>query len=382
MYRIAKIIVVAWLTLFLSSNAENCKILFVVDTFPEYTFSGIIHQLVAAKKANFDVSIHAVEVSSCTYNDPALIEYDLLGKIYVQDIPTDLSSYQIILCQSGALAHTYSVLKKKLGLKAHIITYIHKTDLSLDLFKRATIGRTFFVDVDKFICDSLYTKHQLELRGCKSSRITVIPTPVDIKKFQFRLAVLDPQDTIRFISVGPLNECRPYQDIIRLLKERLLKNNPHLKLVYTIVGEGSCYEQITQAISDYKMENYVELVGWCSADTVAELLSKSHIFLLPLCTTYDGVQEGIPDCLKEAMAVGTIVVTTRHGGIHEIVKNGLTGILVPERDISYFGSCLLSLIKHSELWPSMQLNARKLVEQTYNIERFERRFSKLLYSLC
>ena len=46
----------------------------------------------------------------------------------------------------------------------------------------------------------------------------------------------------------------------------------------------------------------------------------------------DSNQEGIPNSMLEAMSSGLPVVATYHGGIPEAVENGVTGLLVPEKD--------------------------------------------------
>ena len=61
----------------------------------------------------------------------------------------------------------------------------------------------------------------------------------------------------------------------------------------------------------------------------------------PSVTALDGdEEEGIPNAVKEAMAMGLPVVSTWHGGIPELVEDGVAGLLVPERDETALAGCL------------------------------------------
>ena len=67
-------------------------------------------------------------------------------------------------------------------------------------------------------------------------------------------------------------------------------------------------------------------------------------------TAADGDEEGIPNVLKEAMASGMPVVGTRHAGIPELVEDGVSGFLVPERDAAALADALERLARAPERW--------------------------------
>jgi colanic acid/amylovoran biosynthesis glycosyltransferase len=75
------------------------------------------------------------------------------------------------------------------------------------------------------------------------------------------------------------------------------------------------------------------MVGAQKQHRVIEILESSHIFMLPSVTAANGDQEGLPVALMEAMAMGLPVLSTLHSGIPELVEDGLSGLLVPEKDV-------------------------------------------------
>jgi len=67
--------------------------------------------------------------------------------------------------------------------------------------------------------------------------------------------------------------------------------------------------------------------------------------------------------LKEAMAMGMPVISTLHGGIPELVEDGKSGFLVPERDANAIAQKLNYLIAHPEVWAEMGKAGRSRVEE-------------------
>ena len=69
-------------------------------------------------------------------------------------------------------------------------------------------------------------------------------------------------------------------------------------------------------------------------------------------TSQNGDSEGIPGAIVEALACGLPVLSTRHSGIPEVVQDGESGLLVPERDVNALAEKLEYLIEHPDLWPA------------------------------
>jgi len=122
-------------------------------------------------------------------------------------------------------------------------------------------------------------------------------------------------------------------------------------------------------ITELNVTNKVHLLGWRQRDEVIETLNQSHIFLAPSVTACNGDQEGIPVAIMEAMAMGMPVVSTLHSGIPELVENGISGILVPERDVDRLSEALADLINHPESWTAMGKAGRENISLNFHIEK-------------
>ena len=107
------------------------------------------------------------------------------------------------------------------------------------------------------------------------------------------------------------------------------------------------------------------------------------MLLAPSVTTENGDEEGIPGVIMEAFAQGLPVVSTRHAGIPEVVQDGESGFLVPERDVDGLAEKLQCLVERPALRSAMGRKGRNFVDEYYNIEKLNDRlvylYQKLLH---
>ena len=129
------------------------------------------------------------------------------------------------------------------------------------------------------------------------------------------------------------------------------------------------------------IKNYVKFLGGVEQEKVLDLYKQAHIFLLSSVTASNGDREGQALVLQEAQAVGLPIISTIHNGIPEGVRDGISGFLVPERDVEALVDRLIYLIKNQELWPHMGRAGRELVEKNYNIEKLCKRLVKMYQEL-
>jgi colanic acid/amylovoran biosynthesis glycosyltransferase len=69
------------------------------------------------------------------------------------------------------------------------------------------------------------------------------------------------------------------------------------------------------------------------------------------------------------MAMGLPVISTAHGGIPELVEDGISGFLVSERDTDAIAAKINYLIEHPALWSEMGRAGRARVEAKYDTNK-------------
>jgi colanic acid/amylovoran biosynthesis glycosyltransferase len=77
----------------------------------------------------------------------------------------------------------------------------------------------------------------------------------------------------------------------------------------------------------------------------------------------------LPTVLLEAMALGTPCVSTDVTGIPEVLRNGETGLMVPQRDPAALADAIERLLVDPELRVRLAGRARQLVEAEFDVRR-------------
>lgn len=108
---------------------------------------------------------------------------------------------------------------------------------------------------------------------------------------------------------------------------------------------------------------FVHHLGWIDSDKKDEYLRKCNIFVLP---TYF---EGLPMSLLEGMAYGCACVATEVGGIPQVMTNGKDGVIIPVKDVQSLKKALKDLLCNLEMQKALGKNARKTVEDKFEINR-------------
>ena len=137
-------------------------------------------------------------------------------------------------------------------------------------------------------------------------------------------------------------------------------------VVYHIVGDGPLRGELEALSHELGIADHIRFHGALPNDAVVALLAQTHVLLAPSVTAANGETEGIPNAVKEAMACGVPIVATRHSGIPELVEDGISGYLVPERDAPALAKRLLDLSRQPECWPAMGRAARAKIERDFD----------------
>ena len=183
---------------------------------------------------------------------------------------------------------------------------------------------------------------------------------------------------IKILTVARLTEKKGLEYSLKAIRHLL---NKGFIIEYTIVGDGPLEKQLRDMAIELQLQHQVHFLGKADQNEIVTLYKQSHLFLLPSVTAFDGDQEGIPVVLMEAQACGLPVISTWHTGIPELVVDGVSGFLVPEKDVDALTEKLAYLIEHPELWPEMGRRGREIVQEHFDSDKLNHRLVEIYQSL-
>lgn len=210
--------------------------------------------------------------------------------------------------------------------------------------------------------------------GIAAERVGVIYNGIDLEAFANghrdregarRAMGVDPNDLV-VIQVARLDYLKDHLTAIRAL-ERVAAQRPQVRLV--LVGEGPEREKIEAEVHQRQLASHVRFLGLRS--DVARLVPAADVFLLT------SISEGIPLTVIEAMAAGLPVVSTRVGGIGEIVVEGSTGLLACSGDDAALAEHLVQLADNRERRVQMGERGRQRAREVFSESQMHRSYLRL-----
>ena len=217
-----------------------------------------------------------------------------------------------------------------------------------------------------FTVVSEHMKRRLIRLGCPAKKITLIRSGIDLRKFPMHPLQQVKNGEFRLLSVGRLTEKKGMDTLIRAFR-KVGNRYPRAKLV--IVGDGEEKGRLRRLVRKYKLSKRVVFKGSLPHHAVQRELGKCHLFVIACKTARNGNQEGIPNVLMEAMATGRPVISTYHAGIPELIKNNVTGYLVPEKSPGKLARKIVQVMEAEREWPQIVAQARAKVERSHDIEK-------------
>ena len=282
-------------------------------------------------------------------------------------IPLSKKSYDIIHCQFGTQSFRGMSFRNINAPRAKLITSFRGHDISTYVQEYGDrVYDQLFKTGDFFLANCEYFQRRVLKLGCDEKKIVVHESGIDCTRFLYTPRHPHTDGRVRITTTGRLVEKKGIEYSIRAVAKQTLVN-PNIE--YNIIGDGPLREDLQQLIQDLDVSHVVKLLGQKNQQEIIEILNNSQIFIAPSVTAKDGNQDAPVNVLKEAMAMGMPVVSTYHGGIPELVEDGISGFLVPERDADALAEKLGYLIEHPEVWPQMGKAGRAYVEAHYDTNK-------------
>jgi glycosyltransferase involved in cell wall biosynthesis len=208
----------------------------------------------------------------------------------------------------------------------------------------------------------------------------VVPMGIDIARFTSgpRSAELVRRHGLgdfTILFVGRLTEDKGLLDLVEAL--RLLARSG-TDFTALLVGSGDQQAELERRVEECGLADRVVFVGWVANDDLVDYYNTADVFVGPSVVGSKGWQEAVGLVFVEALATGLPVISTRTGGIPDVVDDGVTGFLVDQRSPEQIFERLRTLHADRSLLATMGERGPATVEERYSWETVTRKYSAIL----
>lgn len=253
------------------------------------------------------------------------------------------------------------------------------------LFGRAR-GRILQL-IDCFIAISTQLRHALIKHGVPVSKIHMIPNGVELDSILpgtsvERTAVRGrfgiPRDAFVAICAGVIDRRKNNLDIVSAIAYVLANNldaGERVRLIFAGPFHNPEYSQkVTEYVESCNLSMQVLFTGQLDKETLISLYVASD-----LCV-FAGSNEGLPNALLEAKAVGLPVVAYRTYGVEDVVRDGIDGFLVPFGEVKLLAEKITLLLHDAQLKWQFSVNACHDCRKRYDLTEIAQRYISEVYT--
>ena len=181
------------------------------------------------------------------------------------------------------------------------------------------------------------------------------------------------------LFVGRVVEKKGLRYLIEALPA-VLARRPDATLL--VVGEGPLRGEAESLARELGVADQVRFLGALPQAELPALYASADVAVVPSVVAESGDREGLPVVLCEALASGCPVVASPVGGITDVVSDGATGLLAPEKDSPALAAAIVSLLEDRRRARRLGAAGRRRVVRLLDKDSIAREYGRILRSLA
>jgi glycosyltransferase involved in cell wall biosynthesis len=206
--------------------------------------------------------------------------------------------------------------------------------------------------------------------GVDERRIRLIHSGIDVTQFATRICAGRSAQTPIIGCIAVLEQRKGHRFLLEALAWLKARG---VKLRCVLAGEGPERPLLEKMAVRLGLHQEVVFSGFI--DDTPAFLADVDVFVLP------SLYEGLGVAALEAMAAGKPVVASEVGGLAELIKDGITGLLTPPRDVQALGAAIAKLVENPNLARALGQRASIHVREHFAVERMAARNEAYYYEL-
>lgn len=218
-----------------------------------------------------------------------------------------------------------------------VVVTFHGYDATFKFNRKSYVNRLkkHLNDPNVFIflaCD--FFKKNFKKNDIPLDKASVVYCGIDANLFK-RTDNKPHQGPYKFLQIASFHAKKGHYYTILAFK-KLIEAHPDFNCQLIFGGIGPLFNEIQALVQQMNLQDKVIFKGLLTPDEARLLLDEADCFVHHSITSDTGDSEACTNSIMEAMAMELPVISTKHGGIPEMVKDGVHGFLVEEKDIDTY----------------------------------------------
>lgn len=242
----------------------------------------------------------------------------------------------------------------------------------VDLYEQPVFMRQKLAYADRIVTCCEFNRDYIRERFGPSvpgvgAKVHVSHHGLDLSEYRFQPGGRPPATVM---AAGPLVATKGYDVLLRAAQALITRG---VALQVEMVGDGPERESLVRLALRLGIEGSVRFRGWLTAAATRAAMSRATLLAHPA----NGRGDGLPNVVREAMALGTPVVASRVAGLPDALDGGC-GVLVPPHDVGALADAIEQLLADPAERHRLAARARQRVEDRYDLYRNGQRLAALL----
>lgn len=237
--------------------------------------------------------------------------------------------------------------------------------------------RKLVEDAAVVVTVSDFTSEHLRQTHGGSEKIQRVYNGLDLQPILRGIGSRSKEEPPLILSIGRLTPKKGFADLIAACA--ILRDHGR-DFRCEITGTGELEDDLAARIHNAGLESIVHLTGPKPMAWIIDRLHASTVFALACATEDDGGMDNLPTVIMEAMAAALPCVSTRLAGVPEMVVEGKTGLLVPEKDPPALAAALARLLDQPDEATHFGRNGLARAKELFDQELTARHFLRTLVS--
>ena len=276
----------------------------------------------------------------------------------------------VIVGQIWPLGWITYLISKTFKIQYSIILHGTIFSSAIQQRRKRPILKKVLKKADKVICANSFTAKSVSTYINKKEKVHIVNPGIEIEdktenkesRIQQIKTDIGLENKYILLSVGRLVKRKGFDNVIKSLPEAI-KKVPNL--IYVVIGSGEDEKRLRALVEEMDLDNKVLFLNNVNDDDKQAWYDLCDCFIMP-SRVIEGDYEGFGIVYLEANLAGKPVIAGKSGGVQDVVKDGLNGLLVDSESVDEIKETIVKLAQDKNLRNRLGEKAKLFVSKNFD----------------